>query len=115
MKKIYYNFSRRNTVCSASFRSILDTVKYVISPYVRLDAEISECKIIEHFDGENLYVGYPPHALGNVKFLTYYRNEYQDSWTGTIHLGIDGTYPRYFRIKDNVLYICKSTYVDVEA
>jgi hypothetical protein len=110
MKKLYYNFSKGNTECPPNFRSFLDTVKYVISPYVRLNAEASECTIIEYFNGENLFVGYPPYVLGNVKFLTYYHNTYENTWTGTIHLGIDGTYPRYFRLKDNVLYLCKSTY-----
>jgi len=112
MKKIYYNFGKTNTQSVQNFKSFLDTVEYVISPYVRLDAPASQCKIIEYFNGENLFVGYPPYALGNVKFLTYYHNSNEGTWTGTIHLGIDGTYPRYFRIKDNVLYICKSTYVE---
>lgn len=111
MKKICYNFNKRNTECSPNFKSYLDVVEYVISPYVRLNAEAFECKIIEYFDND-LFVGYPPYALGNVKFLTYYYNTITETWTGTIHLGIDGTYPRYFRLKDNVLYICKSTYVE---
>lgn len=109
MKKINYNFRKQSNRCLPVFQDVLDTVIHVISPYQRLDCSVSECRVIKHFDND-LFVGYPPHALGNVKFYTYYHDTCDGTWTGTMHLGIDGTYPRYFRLENNVLYIGKSTY-----
>jgi|688.fasta_scaffold951668_2 hypothetical protein len=120
MKKLYYNF--RKDICSCGqikraskkfpvkLEKTLDEVKHILSPYIRLDAEASECTVIEHFEDENLFVAYPISALGKVKILVYKYNEDKDMWSGLIHLGDEGTHARSFHIQDNVLYIGKSTY-----
>ena len=112
MKKLYYSFSKRSKFRPA-FQDELDAVTYIISPYVRLEAKPSECIVVEHsfqdHGDEQLFVAYPRTALGNIVFYEYYLSEY--GWYGTVHLG-GNTYPRRFTLKDNVLYISKSTVTD---
>jgi len=109
MKNLYYSFRKRTQKCSPSFIDMLDKVAHIISPYVKLDAEAHECTVISYFGDANLFVAYPPSALGEVKFITY-SQPFVNYATGIVHLGIDGTYPRCFTLTNGVLYIGRSTH-----
>jgi hypothetical protein len=101
MKRIYYSFNKKKKRVER-LEDALSNVEYVVSPYVKLDASIEECKIVELFEDKNLFVAYPIDVLGSVEFTAELS---EGLWTGLIHLGQTGRFKRYFSIHGNVLYI----------
>ena len=110
MKALSWNFNTEERT-DKSFTDTLKDVKWIVSPYVRLNAAIDECKIVEMFESKTLYVAYPAKALPEGNFMDYELN-CNGYWTGLITfeghaLGFHiGSYRR-FNIKGDTMYIGK--------
>ena len=110
MKTLSWNFDTEERT-DKSFTDTLKDVKWIVSPYVRLNAPIDECKIVEMFESKNLYVAYPAKALPEGNFMDYEVN-CNGYWKGLITfenyaLGFHRGGYRSFSIKGDTMYIGK--------
>ena len=103
--KVCFNFKTKKECEPKTILDALKAVDTVISPYHRLDAKPSDCKVIEYFEDKNLFVAYPSSALDKVSITDSKQcHEGECSWRGRMQVG---KYNRSFSIKDKVLYIGK--------
>lgn len=108
MKSLSWNFNTEERT-DKSFTDTLKDVKWIVSPYVRLNAPVSECKIVEMFMHKNLYVAYPAKALPEGDFRHFEARH--GHWAGDIRFdgcSSRGKYRR-FSIKGDTMYIGKVT------
>ena len=106
MSLIIFDFvtkKRKKKAPHKEFTKVLKNIKSIVSPYMRLEAQPQDCSVIEMFREKNLFVDYPPCALGEISIVCY-NNPQEGSYKGTMNIGGNR---RDFSIKDNVLYICK--------
>jgi len=108
---ICFNFKKNKECEKPGIVSALQDIKYVISPYVRLDAQPEDCHIVEWGQEKNLHVALPPSSIGTA-IIEEHDVSSVDSvsgvvWKGKINLP-NCIYNRNFTIRDRVLYIGKA-------
>ena len=100
---ICFNFKTKKECKPKDILKALKGVDTIISPYMKLDAKPSECKVIEYFDDKNLFIAYPAKALAETSIIDAKEcHKGKCQWRGRISVkGLS----RSFSLKDNVLYI----------
>lgn len=93
------------------FEEALKSVKYIISPYIRLNGNPEDCTIVEFGREKNLHVAWSTDCIGSVTFSELHYNSLTEKWSGKAMLN-DVVIPtsmciskRNFSLKDGVLYI----------
>lgn len=102
---ICFDFKKKKECDNLTVIDELKKVKYVISPYLKLDADISDCNIIEWGRESNFHVAFPPTALSVVTFEDVEYLPELDKWRGRINVGCNSQ--RNFSIQNQILYIAK--------
>ena len=103
---ICFDFKKKKECQESTILEALKNIKYIISPYEKLDADIADCNIIEWGRDPNLHVAFPPSALGCVTLEDVsFTHIYNEKWSGRINL--PGKPQRNFSIQNQVLYIAK--------
>tara|TARA_R110002153_G_scaffold63400_3_gene170157 strand:+ start:1633 stop:1953 length:321 start_codon:yes stop_codon:yes gene_type:complete len=103
---ICFDFKKKKECEEPTVVQALKRIKYIVSPYLGLDADITDCTIISFGREPNFQVAYPPSALGKVKFEDVEFLPECEKWRGKINIGL-GVKKRNFSIQNQVLYIAK--------
>jgi hypothetical protein len=106
---ICFDFKKKKECEERTVLQELERIKYIVSPYLHLDADIMECTIISFGKEPGFQVAYPPSALGKVKFEDVTFNINTNMWRGVINIGV-GVKKRNFSIQHQVLYIAKCSW-----
>lgn len=107
---ICFDFIKMKMRKEPTILTALKDVKYVISPYLKLEADVTECDVVEFGREPNFHVAYPPSSLGRVTLddVEVVPNCYPMRWKGRIT--IEGKKSRSFSIQGGIMYINKCRY-----